>query len=218
MSTLLILVALEVLGLAGILLYVRFRLHRALELDGLLDSLRKEVRALTIELNETADRNISLVEDRILDLRSLLEESDRRLEVVQRELSRKDQEAEVYSRLGKPRPSEPRPSEPRPAENRPAQPSLDRGQDEGSWVEVAATLPPAQASREPIRLDLSRRTPEIISLKESVIPPKTMREEALELYAKGFSADIIAARLAATVAEIDLLISLEEEKRQGEGR
>lgn len=214
MSTLLILVALEVLGLAGILLYVRFRLHRALELDGLLDTLRKEVRALTIELNETADRNISLVEDRILALRSLLEESDRRLEVVQRELSRKDQEAEVYSRLGKPRPAEARPVEPRPAEPSPA-----RVQDEGSWVEVPADLPPAPvpAAREPIRLDLSRRAPEI-SLRESIIPPKTMREEALELWDKGFSADIIAARLAATVAEIDLLISLEEEKRQGEGR
>ncbi len=213
MSTLLILVALEVLGLAGILFYVRLRLHRALELDGLLETLRKEVRALTIELNETADRNISLVEDRILALRSLLEESDRRLEVVQRELSRKDQEAEVYSRLGKPRPAEPR-----PASVRPTEPPLDRSQDEAIWVEVAATLPPAPASREPIRLDLSRRTPEIISLKESVIPPKTMREQAIELYDKGFSADIIAARLAATVAEIDLLISLEEEKRQGEGR
>lgn len=191
MSTLVVLVVIEVLGLAGILFYVRSRLHKALELDGLLESLRKEVRALTIELNETADRNISLVEDRILALRSVLEESDKRLEVVQRELARRDQEGEVYSRLGRPRPAEaPLPSRPAPAE--------------------------AQPSREPIRLDLSRRNPEIAS--QSVIPPKSKREEALELWAKGFSADIIAARLGSTVAEIDLLISLEEERRLGEAR
>jgi hypothetical protein len=202
-STLIVLAVIEILGLAGILFYVRSRLHRALELDGLLESLRKEVRALTIELNETADRNISLVEDRILALRSLLEESDKRLEVVQRELARRDQEAEVYSRLGRPRPAEaPLPQRPAPAE------ALAQAQAEAQ----------AQASREPIRLDLSRRNPEIASLKESVIPPKSKREEALELWAKGFSADIIAARLGSTVAEIDLLISLEEERRLGEGR
>lgn len=204
MSTLLIVVALDILGLAGILLYVRYRLGRALELDGLLEALRKEVRALNIELNETADRNISLVEDRILALRTLLEESDRRLEVVQRELSRKDQEEEVYSRLGRPRSSEAQTRRPGPV-------------PESTYpVDSEPEAPTIQ--REPIRLDLSRRNPEIISLRESVIPPKSQREEALELWSKGFSADIIAARLGATVAEIDLLISLEEERRQGEGR
>jgi hypothetical protein len=86
-----------------------------------------------------------------------------------------------------------------------------------------AQTPPAprpQASPEgagegPIRLSFSRPLPEVVRAEGSVIPPKTRREEALDLYREGFSADIIANRLGATVAEIELLISLEEGRSRG---
>jgi hypothetical protein len=44
-----------------------------------------------------------------------------------------------------------------------------------------------------------------------------MREEALELYRRGFSADLIAARTRATVAEIELLVEIEERRAAGRG-
>lgn len=247
MTIVLILVALDLLGLGAIWLYTKARLNRALELDSLLDAIRKEVRALNIELNETADRNISLVEDRMDALRALLEEADRRMGVARRELERQASEREVYSRLGRPLPAraaagaegDARPAG-RPVRDRPegfpeaamerpiAAPASPRGPAPRDDAEARA-LPggdgrqgagsPASrgpAGDGPIRLDLGRRAPEIVQAKESVIPPKSLREEALELYFRGFSADIIAARLGATVAEIDLLISLEEERRQME--
>ena len=44
-----------------------------------------------------------------------------------------------------------------------------------------------------------------------------MREEALDLYRRGFSADLIAARTGATVAEIELLLEIEERRAAGKG-
>jgi hypothetical protein len=226
MVSFLVLLAVDLLGLAGIWFLLKAKMSRALELDSLLDSIRKEVRALNIELNETTDRNISLVEDRMKSLHELLDEADRRMGVVKRELGRREIEREVYNHLGRRAQGATQPREAEPAAVKPpaALPST---------VEVApvAQIPPAprpQASPEgagegPIRLSFSREResgpsrplPEVVRAEGSVIPPKTRREEALDLYREGFSADIIAKRLGATVAEIELLISLEEGRARG---
>jgi hypothetical protein len=207
MVSFLALLAVDILGLAGIFFYLKAKIRRALELDSLLDSIRKEVRALNIELNETTDRNISLIEDRMKSLHELLDEADRRMGVVKRELSRHETEREVYNHLGK-RVQGAQAASPRAPEARPFVPEPS----------PAVSLPPpanpafAEAGEGPIRLSLgsARPLPEIIQAEGSVIPPKSRREEALDLYRQGFSADIIAKRLGATVAEIELLVSLEE--------
>ncbi|MBL8965585.1 MAG: hypothetical protein JNG85_01180 [Spirochaetaceae bacterium] len=232
--------ALDIFGLAAIWLYVKARLKRALELEGLLAGVRKEVRALSLELNETADRNISLVEDRLDALRGLLEEADRRMGVMRREIETRAAEREVYSHLGKRAPqasyqpaAAPRPVAAAPREEgseAPAAGSYAAGSSGPAGAFGAAGLsgaavPPAApraaeprldaAGEGPIRLDLARAgraMPELRTARESVIPPRPLREEAVELYRKGFSADIIAARLGATIAEIELLVSLEERR------
>ena len=206
MGSFLALLAVDILGLAGIFFYLKAKIKRALELDSLLDSIRKEVRALNIELNETTDRNISLIEDRMKSLHELLDEADRRMGVVKRELSRHETEREVYNHLGKRAQS---------AQGMPSRSSEVLLAAEPSPV-ASMPSPASPASGKPgegpIRLSLgsARPMPEIIQTAGSVIPPKTRREEALDLYRQGFSADIIAKRLGATVAEIELLVSLEE--------
>lgn len=230
MSTIAILVVIDLLGLGAIWLYVRSRINRALGLDSLLSGIRKEVGILTTELNETTDRNISLVEDRMEALRGLLDEADRRMGVVRRELDTRAAENEVYSRLGRPRPLPvPVPASPQaaaPAGAGPVKPEpslpgfdpapayLEAGRDGGEARPQGGT---ASRGDGPIRLDLPHKAVEIVQARESVIPARSLREQALELYSRGFSSDIIAARLGTTVAEMDLLISLEEERRQTEG-
>ena len=61
MGDLFILVAIDVAGLAAIFFFLKAKIRRTLEIDGLLAEARKEVRLLSIEINETTDRNISLV-------------------------------------------------------------------------------------------------------------------------------------------------------------
>jgi len=261
-STIAILVALDLLGLGAIWFYVKSQLRKALELDSLLLNVRKEVGILTTELNQTTDRNISLVEDRMEALRSLLDEADRRMGVIRKEVETRAVEREVYSRLGRPHPApaptyqpprgqpplpglEAAPPYAEPAVSRTGQAAASRdlpgagsqaadlgrvayqnagapGQGERLAAEAQegnGSFPSSDRSSDgPIRLDLPRRPVEVLKARESVIPPKSLREQALDLYSQGFSADIIAARLGTTVAEMDLLISLEEERRQSEGR
>jgi hypothetical protein len=44
------------------------------------------------------------------------------------------------------------------------------------------------------------------------------REQVVSLWRKGFSSDLIAARLGSTIAEVDLAVSLEEERGAEGGR
>jgi len=63
----------------------------------------------------------------------------------------------------------------------------------------------------------SRTGPEVIVSEDLIASSKTKREEALELYHRGISADLIATRLGATVAEIELLVEMEERRAAGGG-
>lgn len=274
MQSFIILLAVEVLGLGLIWLILSARLRRALELDSFVEAVRREVRGLETELNEAADRDISLVEDRLEALRSLLEEADRRILTHRRELGNRQAETEIYDRLGLGRPrsgagrrdapaGEARLSGPRagasPVDGMSRTPRAAAGNSLGEAAAArggAAELPlfpgepadgttapdaanvaaeppragsgmapeekPAGAARPeataeggPIRLDLARRLPEAARSRESVIPPRPLRERALELHDRGFSAEVIAARLGATVAEVELLVSMEEGRRAG---
>lgn len=73
-----VLIALQLVGLAG--LYLVLRRHHDRTLRGLdeLPELRPRVAQLIAEMNATAERNVSLLEDRIRRLDELLREADRR--------------------------------------------------------------------------------------------------------------------------------------------
>lgn len=231
MTQFFILLAVEVLGLGVIWFLLKARVRRALELDELLAEARREIRGLSIELNETADRNITLVEDRLGALRELLAEAERRVGVARKELDSRDREREAMERLSRARPlvgGEPRPesapaSEPRrnaayeSSARAPGRPETEDSAFGGREAEDEAFEGPASsdARPEPIRLALKPRLPEIRRAPESVVPPKSRREEALELHRKGFSPELIASRLGATLSEIELLVSLEEGRAGG---
>jgi len=229
MGDLFILIAIDVAGLAAIWFFLRARIRRSLELEGLLAEARKEIRLLSLEINETTDRNITLVEDRLTALRELLAEADRRMGVMKRETGRRQDEREVYNRLGKRVPLVPGSAsafDDRPFDEVSAARVLPevsfatdfpadslgvadgaRGPSPGSGASDSGRQ---AGDREPVRLSLGHAVPEIPAPHQGPIPGQGLRERALELHRGGFSADIIAARLGATISEIDLLVSLEE--------
>lgn len=199
-----LLASIEVGGLFAVWFVLRTKVRRYLELDSLLVGVRDEARALVMELNETADRNVSLVEDRMVALRELLDEADRRIIVGKRELATRENEREVYAKLNKRRPIVPEPADALSSE--PARPPP-----------AETTIPQEPAAQEAATLEPASHEPEIRIPGPSVIPGKTKREEALDLHRRGFSADLIAARTGATVAEIELLVGMEESRSAGRG-
>lgn len=211
----LLVVAFEVAGFFVLWFLLRARIRRFLEIENLMEGVREEARALIIELNESADRSVSLVEDRMSALRGLLDEVDRRMGLARREQEKRVVEREIYTKLAQRRPIVPQESADAvmaaPVPSRP--PAREAS---------ASDMRRAEAPRgdEPIPLQLGeasgqRRVPDVRVSEEAIVAKPSMREEALTLYRKGFSADIIAARLGATVAEIELLVEIEERRSGG---
>jgi hypothetical protein len=208
-----LLAAIEVAGLFVIWFVVRAKVRRYLELGNLLDGVRDEARALVLELNETADRNVSLVEDRMAALHELLAEADRRIAVGKKELASRESERDVYAMLNKRRPIVPEPASSATAiEPILQEPNREALRTVALDAPVILTLGRSEANPPDLR-----RTPEISALESSVVPGRTKREEALELYRRGFSAELIAVRTGATVAEIELLVEIEERRAAGRG-
>ncbi|MFW6313804.1 MAG: hypothetical protein ACOC2N_07960, partial [Spirochaetota bacterium] len=66
-----------------------------------LDEIKREVGAIITELNSTTERNIELIEDRIASLERLIEQADKRVGVLRRDLATRSGESGTYTRLGR---------------------------------------------------------------------------------------------------------------------
>jgi hypothetical protein len=224
----LILAAIDVAGLFAIWFILRARVGRYLELESLLSGVREEARALITEMNETADRNVSLVEDRMKSLGELLDEADRRMGLVRRELGARSAEREVYARLSKRRPIVPSeesaqaPTAPRAARAPSAaaeegavipaagEDAADAGGEGGGFRAAGGEGGPVEFLLASARAVPGGGLPDVRVSEERIETGRTLRERAIELHRKGFSAQIIAAKVGATVAEIELMIEMEE--------
>jgi len=94
-------------GFLGVYLILKRRLARALSAAAILGEVRDEVNRILVELNQTTNRNITLIEDRIRSLNELLGKADKRIALMQREAEKQELAARLYSELGSRRPAPP---------------------------------------------------------------------------------------------------------------
>ena len=85
--------------IAGALIWLRRRVNRALDSEEIMAELREEVNGLLREMNQTTERNVALVEDRITRLSELLRRADKSLQLLQREEEKSAVSREVYDNL-----------------------------------------------------------------------------------------------------------------------
>jgi tetrahydromethanopterin S-methyltransferase subunit G len=95
--------ALSLLAIAAVFLFLNRKIARKASAEDVLARLRVEVNAMVIELNQTTERNIGLIEDRIRELKKILDAVDRRITVVQRESEKHDKTSQLYSNIMKKR-------------------------------------------------------------------------------------------------------------------
>ena len=82
-------------------LYFRSYIRKQTSFDGILKDVREEVNRLLQRIDEITEKDISLIEDREKALRTFLDETDRRIAVLNRELSRRENAEEAYRKLGR---------------------------------------------------------------------------------------------------------------------
>jgi hypothetical protein len=102
-----------------------------------------EVNRLLQRIDEITEKDISLIEDRKDQLKTLLDESDRRLAILTKELGRKDHAERLYRDLGK---NPPPPIEEKPPPIAPVSPP-ESIEDKLSELARSGFSPSAIASR-----------------------------------------------------------------------
>jgi DNA helicase HerA-like ATPase len=100
----LLIAALIIAGYLVVYLILKRRLERALNAARLLGEVREEVNRILIELNQTTNRNITLIEDRISRLNELMGKADKKIAVLEREVEKQELAARLYSELSARRP------------------------------------------------------------------------------------------------------------------
>jgi hypothetical protein len=216
--TILITLVVDVGGLIVLYALLRDRVRRATTAEAQIGEIREEVSRLLVELNQTTDRNILLMEDRIGSLNDLLAAADKKIGLLQREIEKHDVGARIYSRLSPGRPpaaADPSLSGPAPA---PA-PALPAAQARPAvFAKQAAARPADVPSSAPLAVELAEKPSQRRDARRGETardPAGDLQQRVLMLHRAGFSASLIAGRVGAPVGEVELIIGLEERKLAG---
>jgi hypothetical protein len=156
----------------------------------ILGEFREEADKLIAEIDAITDRDAALVGERIKNLRSLLEDADRRIAVYTKVLDKGKKEEAVYVELGQKR------SLLSAREERPPEKTGDQ---------AASNPPPLRAVPEG-EGEIPKEPERPPAPPEAPLP--TFAEQVENLAAAGLAPELIASRLGATLAEVDLAIAL----------
>ncbi len=213
---------LELLGMFFFYLFMRSRFSR----ERLLADVRAEVDKLIIDLGREADRDVALLESRILNLRSLMDEADRRIVLAGRETAKRRDAEDIAAALGSARPADSvdisaaavRPAPPpkvqqqapvqvpqpvqvqqAPPQVQPAPPQVQQP------VQVQPKLQSTTAGDEPITV----YTRPVVRRSETRIEPVIpMQERVLDMARRNISTEMIASTMSISLGEVELIIAM----------
>jgi hypothetical protein len=173
--------------------YIKSYLKRRTSQERILSELQEEVNLILKSINETTERDITLIEGREKDLKILLAEIDKRIKAYLREMDNVRKAEETYQELGKNR----------YRMNR--QPDL---QAAGAGGKNEAQKTPESGGAYPLP-DFNLKTDaDASSLPEAGAP--SMGEQIRSLLRSGFPEAAIASRLGISIAEVEFAAALLE--------
>lgn len=213
MTPLIIALAVQAVVSVALIAWTRVKVRRFLGADEELERIRREIGSLIVELDATADRNVTVLEDRLRALKDSLAEADKRIALLGQERSRRQAEAVVYDRLG--RAGEPRrPVQAPQAASESAQPRqvLDADEPQVLRSSEKETGPLSVGQAAPSPISGAPSVPFIRFSDKPLATDEPFVDKVVSLARRGFSSDIIAARLGATIAEVDLALAIERER------
>jgi len=204
--------------------FLRWYISQRTDASRLLEEYRDEVRRLISEIDAATDRDSRLVEERIKTLRTLLDDTDKRISVYTRELQRSRNSEAIYKKLGngirealdsistspQEMPSQiETPSQQAaqaPAETAPSKkPAQFSEVNELPFSDEEKGGPPPQAGN--VKKQKKRKTANIKS--PSVRHEKQgIKMQIAQMAIQGLSPSQIASRLGITLAEVDLALKL----------
>lgn len=179
-------------------LYFRYMIRRELSRENRIDSVRREIEQLIIELDRTADRNIEIVEDRISSLKRSVREGERILKLIEMEREKSVLPDSLYNHLDRHK-------------------NLTGPEWEGLSPHIRSEeiSRGTEATQESARLSSSMEMIGVESSSPSGLDIEVVdaRERAIELHRQGMDAGLISSATGLPRGEVELIISLNGEKR-----
>jgi hypothetical protein len=164
----------------------------------ILADLRFEVDKLIVDLGREADRDVALLENRIQNLRALIDEADRRIVLADRETAKRAENEKIMSGVHESsgtRGSTPVPkNEPDPVYVRTA------FQDRNEMASNNNTR-----KSEPITV---YTRPSVRRSDTPLEPFVPLQERVLDMVRKGISAEMIASTMSVSLGEVELIIAM----------
>jgi len=192
--------------------YLRWYVKRRTSASGILSEDRAEVNRLIAEIDAVTDRDSQLVEDRIKNLKEILDDTDKRISVYVKELEKSRTGEALYTSLGRGiRAALKTEAENAPAQNAAPQLSVVRPNIEVQpqsasvsrqtpWYEsVSAEKQPEYSTRKNTAAEQQAQKP----------PSKRQIRAHIDLLAnEGLPVEAIASQLGISIAEVDLAMNL----------
>ena len=171
-------------------LYLKAFVRRRTSPDYILELLQEEVRQLEADIDEKTEQDLQLLEEKINSLREIINETERRIAVYNRELEKHGNEKQTLSALGK-------------------KPLVDRLEAEPPIiVKTVKKLPP---DTKPPTVTKPAQPITITKAHEKLdIKPRPVKERIAELQKADFSPELIAKRLGLPLGEVQLYYNLAE--------
>ncbi|MDC7220139.1 MAG: hypothetical protein PQJ59_09375 [Spirochaetales bacterium] len=85
-TIILILIAFQIV----MFLYFRLQIRRELSRENRIESVRREIEQLIIELDSTTDRNVEILENRIVSLKEAVKQGERVIRLIESEKEKRD--------------------------------------------------------------------------------------------------------------------------------
>jgi sugar-specific transcriptional regulator TrmB len=149
----------------------------------ILNELKSEVDSLIIDLGREADRDVAILESRIKNLRSLIDEADKRILIAGKEILQRQEESDILQRIKKPI----------------AQPVIDK---------IELPTQPLQEVKSPIETVRIYTRPRIVSSDKKIEPFVPVQERVIDMARQGFSAEMISGNLSLSLGEVELIIDM----------
>ena len=99
MSTILIILITETAGFIILYYLLKYKTEKNLDPRLLIGRVREEVNQIIIEMNQTTDRNIALIEDKISNLMDLLKRADKQINLLKKESNKNIESNQLYNQL-----------------------------------------------------------------------------------------------------------------------
>lgn len=183
-----------------------FRLKKTFSPKILLHDIKNEVEKLLIEINRTADEDITLIEARIKGLKALIAEADRRILLFQGQTEERKREQEILQKLSA--------TSNATLEGR----AVEKYKKMGSKIppsinfdfyhdrlETQEEVLPTTYSELPI---ISHVIDSPLNIVDDPINEVPLRQQVLKLDGEGISSDIIAEKLGISITEVQLIIDI----------